>query len=346
MQKLLTIVVPVYKVEPYINKCLDSCLIYKTNEQGEKVLDEELMNQLEVIIVNDGTPDNSAEMSREYVKRYPQTFRQIDKENGGHGSAWNVGLKEATGKYLRFLDSDDWLTNFTEFFKKLLICDADLVFTHLNHVFVEENKEGLWSLPGPFDEVTSIEELQLQHHYNCFTSFWMCTYKTSMLKSFYPLFAEYISYDDTMLYIAPLINAKTFVCYDLVLYQYLIGREGQSVSKAVVAKKVKNHIVAFQQFNGFWRVNKVENIVVQRIIDELTAKYCVWVWGQLTDSSYFASKGLKELYDMAPHQLKTFEQSKQVRMYKRLPLLLYWLYYKLGRFVNKSQLYRRLRHKG
>lgn len=97
MNKLLTIVVPVYKVEPYINKCLDSCLIYKTNEQGEKELDEELMNQLEVIIVNDGTPDNSAEMSREYVKRYPQAFRQIDKENGGHGSVWNEGLKEATG---------------------------------------------------------------------------------------------------------------------------------------------------------------------------------------------------------------------------------------------------------
>ena len=54
MQKLLTIVVPVYKVEPYINKCLDSCILE----------DEKLMSQLEVIIVNDGTPDNSAEMSR------------------------------------------------------------------------------------------------------------------------------------------------------------------------------------------------------------------------------------------------------------------------------------------
>lgn len=77
MKKLLTVVVPEYKVEPYINKCLDSLILE----------DENLMNQLEVIIVNDGTPDRSAEMSREYVKRYPQTFRQIDKENGGHGPA-------------------------------------------------------------------------------------------------------------------------------------------------------------------------------------------------------------------------------------------------------------------
>ena len=91
--KLLSIVVPVYKVEQYINKCLDSLII-----------NPDLMKKLEVIIVNDGTPDKSAEMSREYVKQYPDTFRQIDKENGGHGSAWNVGLMEAAGKYLRFLD--------------------------------------------------------------------------------------------------------------------------------------------------------------------------------------------------------------------------------------------------
>ena len=71
MQKLLTIIVPVYKVEVYINKCLDSLLLPPAQ-----------MQQLEVIIVNDGTPDNSAELSREYVKRYPESFRQIDKEKG------------------------------------------------------------------------------------------------------------------------------------------------------------------------------------------------------------------------------------------------------------------------
>ena len=117
MQKLLSIVIPVYKVEPYINKCLDSL-----------VLAPELMEKLEVIIVNDGTPDNSAEMSREYVKRYPKTFRQIDKENGGHGSAWNVGLKEASGKYLRFLDSDDWFTNLDRLLTDLEECETDIVF--------------------------------------------------------------------------------------------------------------------------------------------------------------------------------------------------------------------------
>ena len=82
--KLLSVVVPVYKVEKYINKCLDSLII-----------SDEQMNLLEVIVVNDGTPDNSAIMAKEYERKYPNTFRVIDKENGGHGSAWNRGVQEA-----------------------------------------------------------------------------------------------------------------------------------------------------------------------------------------------------------------------------------------------------------
>ena len=98
MEKLLSIVVPVYNVEKYINKCLESLAV-----------SEEQMAQLEVLVVNDGTPDNSAIMAKEFEKKYPQTFRVIDKENGGHGSCCNLGLKEAHGKYIHFLDSDDWL---------------------------------------------------------------------------------------------------------------------------------------------------------------------------------------------------------------------------------------------
>ena len=116
MGKLLSVIIPVYKVEPYINKCLDSLII-----------EPELMDKMDVLIINDGTPDNSAEMSREYVKRFPAVFRQIDKENGGHGSVWNLGVKEAYGKYVKFLDSDDWLENVDVMIQKLEQTDADLI---------------------------------------------------------------------------------------------------------------------------------------------------------------------------------------------------------------------------
>ena len=128
MEKLLTVVVPVYKVEQYINKCLESL-----------VVPEDQMERLEVLVINDGTPDNSAIMAKEFEKKYPQTFSVIDKDNGGHGSAYNKGLELATGKYIRFLDSDDWFTTeqFSKFLTDLEACDADMVFTHLNYYYVE-----------------------------------------------------------------------------------------------------------------------------------------------------------------------------------------------------------------
>lgn len=98
MNKLLSVVIPVYKVEKYIRQCLGSLILP----------DEALMDKMEVLVVNDGTPDRSAIIAKEYEAKYPDVFHVIDKENGGHGSAFNVGLAQASGKYLRFLDSDDW----------------------------------------------------------------------------------------------------------------------------------------------------------------------------------------------------------------------------------------------
>ena len=80
MDKILTIVIPVFKTEQYLRKCLDSLIV------------ENIADRIEVIIIIDGSPDNSISIAREYVELFPETFRLIDKENGGHGSCCNVGL--------------------------------------------------------------------------------------------------------------------------------------------------------------------------------------------------------------------------------------------------------------
>ena len=228
MEKLLTIVVPVYKVEPYINKCLDSL-----------ILPEELMEKLEVIIVNDGTPDNSAELSREYTKKYPNTFRQIDKENGGHGSAWNVGVKEATGKYLRFLDSDDWLTNLDILLYTLEKTDVDVILTHLNNYNEAEQTNTEWNITdGPFNKIGDFSTFTFDDFRNKTNTlnFLFATYKTAILKGLPNLFMEKTMYDDSILYAIPILFADTYLCLDIVLYNYLSGREGQSMN-AIVKKR-------------------------------------------------------------------------------------------------------------
>lgn len=233
MQKLLTVVVPIYKVEKYINKCLDSLIV--PNEQ---------MKMLEVICVNDGTPDNSANMAREYEKRYPETFRVVDKENGGHGSAWNKGVELATGKYLRFLDSDDWLTNFSAFIDKLENFDVDLIFTGKRWSFEELNNDKEFMFIGMTPEkVYDVETYdwdltnEMYARYSI-TNFHTCTYKTSVIKKYHPVFLEKMYYDDQILFVLPLLSSKTFVYFDLILYNYLLGREGQTADPKVIGRNI------------------------------------------------------------------------------------------------------------
>jgi len=270
MPKLLTIVVPVYKVEPYINKCLDSCILYRQDAQGNRVIDEDLMSLLEVIIVNDGTPDRSAEMSREYTLRYPQTFHQIDKENGGHGSAWNVGLREATGKYLRFLDSDDWLTNLDKLMLALSRTDADLVFTHHNTHFAENNTDIVNKAEPPYNKLLDVFQMPVERfareHFHA--GFQYVTYKAKILKAYYPLFTEGTRYDDTILFVLPVLKGRTYLACDFILYNYLIGREEQTVSDKNMQKFCNQYCYEYGKMYDF-AMRNTKGSSVQDIVDAI-----------------------------------------------------------------------------
>ena len=95
MEKVLTIVIPAYNMEKFLPYCLDSLLIGQGTED------------VEVLVVNDGSADRTSAIAHGYEERYPEVFRVIDKENGNYGSCVNRGLKEATGKYVKILDADD-----------------------------------------------------------------------------------------------------------------------------------------------------------------------------------------------------------------------------------------------
>ena len=319
MNVLLTIVVPVYKVEPYINKCLDSCLIYKTNEQGEKVLDEEMMSQLEVIIVNDGTPDRSAEMSREYVKRYPQTFCQIDKENGGHGSAWNVGLKEATGKYLRFLDSDDWLTNLDLLMEKLEVTNVDIVITAMNTFYEQTGRSETTCFAKTIGVELPVDSPEFGGN---LSNFWCSTYRTSLLKPLHPLFLEGVSYDDSILYIVPHLCARSYVAYDFVVYNYLIGREGQSMSIAVQTKKIPDMFKNYKHLRDF--VTKQNGGVYDDYLEEVLAHNR---WTLFNTIPYVSDYRLSVAYMEELQSLGGLDHinTKKYHRFKRLPYRVFYL---------------------
>ena len=112
----VSVIVPVYNVEKYLPQCLDS-LVNQT------------LKDIEIIIVNDGSPDNSQKIIDKYQKRYPKKIKSYIKENGGQGSARNFGLKYVTGKYISFVDSDDWLklNALEDMYCKAIKNNADIV---------------------------------------------------------------------------------------------------------------------------------------------------------------------------------------------------------------------------
>ena len=136
MGKILTVVVPTYNAEKYLRDNLESFKI------------PELMEDLEILIVNDGSTDHSLEIAEEYVRQYPDTYRVITKENGGHGSAINAGTAAAVGRYLKVIDADDWVVteNLKELVDKLAVCTADVVLNPYHQVDMKTGEKTVWKM--------------------------------------------------------------------------------------------------------------------------------------------------------------------------------------------------------
>lgn len=249
MQKLLSVVIPVYKVEGYIRKCLDSLL----------VKDENLFNLLDVVVVNDGTPDRSAEFAREYEKKHPDVFRVIDQENRGHGGAWNHGTELAVGKYLFYLDSDDWFDTdeFTRLIEYLGRVDTDMVMLDGQRYYAETDT---------FTERTAhLRTLEPERIYKTDEFDWKgcgigysmsyahdTVYRTSMMQKYMPLFCEHVMYDDVSLQVIPIVIAKDFIYTHLNIYRYYIGRPGQSFDPKVRALRAADDVTKVLKFCLEW----------------------------------------------------------------------------------------------
>lgn len=215
MNKILTIVIPTYNMEKYLESCLKS-FIFNEKEQ-----------RLEVLIVNDGSRDNSLKIAKTYEKLYPNIFKVIDKPNGGHGSTINAGLEIATGKYFKVVDADDWVE--PEMLKwlcdKLETIDIDCVVCNYDRVFEETNKiQHINCQMSTYDSIHSIDEAREFKFVMAAT-----TFKTKLIKDI--KIDEKCFYVDEEYNLFSILKCQTFINYDVYLYKYRVGRIGQSISE-------------------------------------------------------------------------------------------------------------------
>lgn len=236
--KYLTITVPCYNSEKYLNRCLDSL-----TAGGEDV---------EIIIVDDGSTDRTGEIADEYQERFPDMITVVHKENGGHGSGVNKGMDLATGLYFKVVDSDDWLEETA--YKKLLEhikswgkTLPDLVICNYTYNHLETGEMKTISYKNVFPVETEFEWEDIKHFRpSQYLVMHSLVYRTEILKKSGVRLPEHTFYVDNIFAYYPLPYVDSLFYIDIDLYQYYLGREDQSVNEKVMISRIEQQIKVTQ----------------------------------------------------------------------------------------------------
>ena len=246
--KLISFAVPCYNSEKYMRHCIESLLI------GE--------NRVEIILVNDGSSDNTGSIADEYCAKYPDIVKVIHKENGGHGSGIMAGLEAASGLYYKVIDSDDWadaesllkILDLIEKFEKeqnlidLIVCNyvyehegSSPHTVHYRGIF-PKNRVFSWDECGIFD----ISRYMIMHS---------VFYRTELVKNCDLQIPLHTFYVDNIYVFHPMPFVKTMYYLNVDFYRYFIGRPDQSVNEQVMIRRIDQQI----------RVNK---LMIDYYVDE------------------------------------------------------------------------------
>ncbi|MCW6664636.1 glycosyltransferase family 2 protein [Aerococcaceae bacterium NML191219] len=225
MEKVLTIVVPSYNAEQYLPETIPT------------ILNSPYLEQLEILIVNDGSKDETKEIAERFAEGYPKTVKVINKVNGGHGSTINVGIHQATGKYFKVIDADDWVDSdgLTQLIKDLSHSDADLVVSDYEEVYENLGTRKIKAFDLPNNVQQSYE--QMLEKINQIPPMHATTFKTCLLKDNAIKIDENSFYVDEEYIVFPIKHVKTCLYKKGVVYRYRLGTSTQSVS---LRSSVKN----------------------------------------------------------------------------------------------------------
>lgn len=234
MSKLVSIIVPVYKVEQYLKRCMDSIL-------------NQTYKNIEVIMVNDGSPDNCPALCDEYEK-IDSRVRVIHKENGGLSSARNVALDTLNGDYVFFVDSDDWLALDTlEVLNEYLEKDYDMISFQRTYLTEEKVVEKGEKNPKDMD-VSQYIDASFLGRYDFFVT--TKIFKTEVFNNV--RFLEGRNYEDLEIMHRLFLNMKKVVGLDYFLYYYWKGNEG-AITNTITMKNIKDHYLSA---NEIYRASK------------------------------------------------------------------------------------------
>lgn len=233
--KLLSIAIPCYNSEAYMEKCIESLLV-----GGEDV---------EILVVNDGSSDRTAEIADSYQEKYPTIVKAIHQENGGHGQAVNSGIRNATGLYFKVVDSDDWVNEeaYAQILKTLseLTRGPETVDLLISN-FVYEKQGAKRKRVMQYRHCLPVNEIfdwtRVHMHKGKYLLMHSMIYRTKLLHECGLELPKHTFYVDNIFAFEPLPYVKKMYYLDVNFYRYFIGRDDQSVNESVMIRRIDQQL--------------------------------------------------------------------------------------------------------
>lgn len=303
--KLLSVAIPSYNSEGYMRHCIESLL-----PGGEEV---------EIIIVDDGSKDGTAEIADEYAAAYPTIVKAVHQENGGHGEAVNAGLRNATGLYYKVVDSDDWVKEdaYLEILKTLsgLVKSGDMVDMLIsNYVYEKEGQKRKkvmqYRTAFPKNRIFTWDDVKFLH-VGQYILMHSVIYRTQMLKDCALELPKHTFYVDNIFVYHPLPYVKKMYYLDVNFYRYFIGRSDQSVNEKVMIGRIDQQL----------KVNRImiDDCDLWKISNKKLRNYMIsYLEIMMTVSSILAIRSKTPENLQKKKELWQYLKAKDLRLYHRI----------------------------
>ena len=251
--KILSIAVPCYNSQDYMEKCVDSLL-----KGGEDV---------EILIVDDGSKDATAEIADAYEKKYPTIVRAIHQENAGHGGAVNTGIANATGLYFKVVDSDDWVDEdayhqILDKLKEIVGGSRTLDMFISNFVYEKQGakhkKVMRYTKQLPQNEIFTWSDIR-RFTKGKYLLMHSVIYRTKLLRECGLQLPEHTFYVDNIFVFEPLPYVKKMYYINTNFYRYFIGRDDQSVNETVMISRIDQQLRVTRRMVDFYTEQKISN---------------------------------------------------------------------------------------
>ncbi|MCC8104666.1 MAG: glycosyltransferase [Clostridiales bacterium] len=328
VEKVLTVSIAAYNVQEYIRQCIESCLI------------PEVMDELEILVIDDGSTDCTHKIVDEYGDKYPDIVRVIHKENGGYGTTVNYGMKEATGKYFKLLDGDDYFERdgLIKLVKHLEYATSEMIVTKRKYISVD-GKELARKEPLYYDFAPSTLKMDND---DCKFEILMheVAYKTILLKQHPFELPERISYTDAIYSLVPAFFVDKIDFLECYVYCYRTNREGQTCSKENRIKRFQDLVQVNEQMkNQYTKHIQMSRKQSSSIIHRVAMTHCLliktcFLLPQSEEVFIFIKNLDKELNKYYPEIYReAFRTSKRIKI---LRLTNYIAYYPLSVLGKKN----------